>query len=445
MLQCIMHMIVLCFKAYHMSYPKSLLLIISGSVAAYKALELIRLLRAQGTTVHTILTKSGAKFVTPLAVSALTGTKTYDDLFSLTDEVEMGHIELSRMADFVLVAPASADILAKMAAGIADDLATTALLATNKPVIIAPAMNHKMWSHPATQRNVAQLRADGIRIIEPTEGDMACGEFGVGRLAEPEAILSLINRHFREGGNPSFSSAHATKEIPAFAGMTKSLLGTHAIVTSGPTAEPIDPVRYLANRSSGKQGHAIATALAARGARVTLISGPVQLADPHGVSIIRVHTAEDMLKAVERALPADIFIAAAAVADWRATHISTQKIKKHTTRSKLTLELVPTEDILARVVKHKKRPRLVVGFAAETENLSETARAKRRAKGADWLLANSVKNGAVFGAEENSVLFVDSTGEQQWPRMRKDKVAEKLAQLITEYFTTPTLKKGKAS
>lgn len=406
-----------------MAFPRSILLIITGSVAAYKALELVRLLKAQGAEVHAILTRSGAKFITPLAVSSLTGTKTYDDLFSLTDEVEMGHIELARIAELVLVAPASADILAKMAAGIADDLATTALLATDKPVIVAPAMNHKMWAHEATQRNVAQLKQDGIRFIEPTEGEMACGEFGVGRLAEPETIIRALGG--TAGGQP--------------------LRGRKAIVTSGPTAEPIDPVRYLGNRSSGKQGHAIAVALAAAGAEVTLVSGKVALPDPAGVKTIHVTTADEMLQAVEAALPADIFVAAAAVADWKMTHISTQKIKKHDKVTKLTLDLVPATDVLAQVGKHPKRPALVIGFAAETNKLAETARTKRLAKGCDWILANSVKGGAVFGAEENEVLFMDASGEETWPRMSKRAVAEKLVQTIAQHFSKPSQRKGKAS
>ena len=415
-----------------MAMPRSLLLIITGSIAAYKALELIRLLKAQHVEVHAILTKSGAQFITPLAVSALTGTKTYDNLFSLTDEIEMGHIELSRIAECVLVAPASADILAKMAAGIADDLATTALLATNKPVIVAPAMNHKMWGHAATLRNVAQLKSDGIAIIEPTEGDMACGEFGVGRMAEPQAIIDFLAHTA-----PSVINTQSWK--------TPALVGKTAIVTSGPTAEPIDPVRYLGNRSSGKQGHAIAQALAAAGADVTLITGKVALPDPAGVKTIHVTTTEDMLNAVERALPADIFIGAAAVADWRMTHVSTQKIKKHDKTTKLTLELVPTPDILATVSAHKKRPTLVIGFAAETSQLETTARTKRNAKGCDWLLANLVTNGAVFGADENEVLFIGSQGEESWPRMPKRAVAEQLAARIGAFFNQKPLKKGKAS
>ncbi len=424
-----------------MAFPRSVLIIITGSIAAYKSLELVRLLKARGTEVHAILTKSGAKFITPLAVSSLTGSKTYDDLFSLTDEVEMGHIELSRIADLILVAPASADILAKMAAGIADDLATTALLATNKPVIVAPAMNHKMWSHDATQRNIAQLKQDGITVIEPTEGDMACGEYGVGRMAEPEDIIQFIERHSGESRNPS----SAKKWMPTSVGITAELKGKRAIVTSGPTTEPIDPVRYLGNRSSGKQGHAIAEALAAAGVDVTLISGKVSLPDPRGMKTIHVATADEMLRAVEAALPADIFVGAAAVADWRMTHVATQKIKKHDKLTKLTLDLVPTTDILATVGNHKKRPALVIGFAAETDKLVENSRTKRLKKNCDWIVANKVKDGAVFGADDNEVLFVDASGEAKWPRMSKRAVAERLTQSITEFFEKPSLRKGKAS
>jgi phosphopantothenoylcysteine decarboxylase/phosphopantothenate--cysteine ligase len=394
-------------------FPKSVLLIITGSVASYKSLELIRLLRARNVTVTAILTRGGAQFITPLAVSSLTGTKTYSDLFSLTDEVEMGHIELSRVADMVLVAPASADILAKMAAGIADDLASTALLATNKPVVVAPAMNHKMWSHAATKRNVAQLKADGIRVIEPTEGDMACGEHGVGRMAEPAAIIDFLSGT-RSG----------------------ALAGKHAIVTSGATMEAIDPVRYLGNHSSGKQGHAIAAALAAQGARVTLISGNSTEAAPAGVTTLRATDAEAMLAAVTKALPADIFVGAAAVADWKLAKPATQKLKKKSAKDKLTLELTPTVDVLASIATHKKRPSLVIGFAAETEKLLEHARAKRKTKSCDWMLANHVANGAVFGAEDNKVTLVTGRGEEAWKAMSKQEVAKKLVQKITEHFAS---------
>lgn len=392
-----------------MALPNSVLLIISGSVSAYKSLELIRLLKAEGVAVTTILTRGGSKFVTPLAVSSLTGTKTYDDLFSLTDEVEMGHIQLSRIADVVLVAPASADLLAKMVQGIADDLGTTALLATNKPVIVAPAMNHKMWHHAATQRNIAQLKADGIRVIEPTEGDMACGEYGIGRLAEPKDIVEALRGEGRSG----------------------ALNGKRAIVTSGPTYEPIDPVRFLGNRSSGKQGHAIAAALANAGADVTLVSGPTQLPAPAGVKLVSVTTGAQMLRAVEAALPADIFVGAAAVADWKPSSVSEQKIKKQNKLDTLQLEFLPTDDILASIAQHAQRPGLVIGFAAETENVQTHARAKRLAKGADWILANDVSQG-VFGADENEILFITAEGEEAWPRMSKKAVADQLVEAIAE-------------
>jgi len=405
-----------------MALPRSILLIISGSVAAYKSLELIRLLKERGVEVHSILSKGGAEFITPLAVSSLTGTQTYHDLFSLTDEVTMGHIELSRIAELVLVAPASADILAKMAAGVASDLATTALLATDKPVIVAPAMNHRMWSHAATKRNIEQLTADGIRVIEPTEGAMACGEFGVGRMAEPAEIVRFITEH---------SSARS--------GVLK---GKKAIVTSGPTHEPVDPIRFLGNHASGKQGHAVAEALAHAGADVTLISGPVQIPTPAGVNLISVKTADDMYEAVSKALPADIFVGAAAVADWRMTHISPHKIKKHGKLSKLTLELVPTRDILADVAGHKKRPELVIGFAAETDKVADYATTKLKNKGCDFVLGNDVEGGKVFNADENTIVFVTAKGQTNWPKMTKRAVGEKLVQEIIEHYSQPKKRKS---
>lgn len=415
-----------------MALPKSVLLIITGSVASYKSLELIRLLKSEDVQITAILTKGGAQFITPLAVSALTGTKTYDDLFSLTDEIEMGHIQLSRVADVVLVAPASADILAKMATGIADDLATTALLATNKPVLVAPAMNHQMWSHPATRRNVAQLTNDGVRVIAPVEGAMACGEFGVGRMAEPAAIVEYLRaQSFEPQVKPALFN------IPAL-GLSRPqpLKGKRAIVTSGPTVEAIDPVRYLGNRSSGKQGHAIAAALAAAGAEVTLISGSVNIPDPKGVAqVIHTVNADAMLKAVNETLPSDIFVAAAAVADWRLAEPAKQKLKKKTNEAKLTLEFVPTVDILAEVSKSEKRPALVIGFAAETEKLLEHARAKRQAKGCDWLIANEVGTHRVFGAEDNTVTLITATNEEHWPLASKHDIAVKLAVRIGEYFS----------
>lgn len=411
-----------------MALPRSVLLIISGSVSAYKSLELIRLLRAQSVAVHTILTRGGAKFVTPLAVSSLTGTKTYDDLFSLTDEVEMGHIQLSRIADVVLVAPASADLLAKMANGIADDLATTALLATNKPVIVAPAMNHHMWHHPATQRNLAQLKADGVQVIDPTEGDMACGEFGIGRLAEPKDIVAALE-------SSEFRVRSSEKEPTELRTLNSELSNKHAIVTSGPTYEPIDPVRFIGNHSSGKQGHAIASALATAGARVTLISGPTRLPDPARVEVIHITTGEEMLRATLAALPADIFVGAAAVADWKPSSVSEQKIKKQAKLDTLSLDFLPTSDILGAVAQHEKRPALVVGFAAETEHLRTHAKAKRMAKGADWILANDVSKN-VFGNDENEIVLITPSGEDAWPRMSKHAVAQKLVATIAEHFTT---------
>jgi phosphopantothenoylcysteine decarboxylase/phosphopantothenate--cysteine ligase len=408
-----------------MTLPRSLLLIISGSIAAYKSLELIRLLKERGVVVNAILTRGGAQFITPLAVSSLTGTKTYHDLFSLTDEVEMGHIELSRSAQHILIAPASADILAKMAHGLADDLATTALLATDAPVTVAPAMNHRMWSHPATRRNVATLRADGIRFIDPVEGAMACGEHGIGRMAEPAAILAALT-----------SSAHFSAPSPALSLRERPLSGRRAVVTSGPTYEPVDPVRYLGNHASGKQGHAIAAALAAAGADVTLISGPTALADPPRITTRHVTTAAEMFAAVMDSMPADIFVGAAAVADWRMTHVSPHKIKKHGNHSKLTLELIPTEDILAAVSSHASRPALVVGFAAETDALAEQAKHKRKLKQCDMMLANDVAGGRIFGAEENTILFLCEAGEAHWPKMSKQAVAEKLVGEIVAYFAS---------
>lgn len=414
-----------------MALPKSVLLIISGSVASYKSLELIRLLRAQAVEVTAILTKGGAQFITPLAVSSLTGTKTYTDLFSLTDETEMGHIQLSRVAECALVAPASANILAKMAAGITDDLATTALLATNKPVIVAPAMNHKMWEHPATKRNIAQLEADGVTLIAPTAGDMACGEHGVGRMAEPADIVAFL------GKRALSSQKNNVSNLP--------LRGKTAIVTSGPTNEPIDPVRFLGNRSSGKQGHAIAQALADAGASVTLVTGNVSIPTPSGMAaIIPVESAESMLEAVTSALPADIFVAAAAVADWRPAITSVKKLKKQNALDTLTLEFIPTVDVLASICAHAKRPELVVGFAAETDNLIEYARSKRMKKKCDWIVANDVSGGQVFGEETNHVTLITEAGEDAWPQASKAMVAEKIVEKIAAHFRTPA-RKGKTA
>ena len=391
---------------------RKLLLIVTGGIAAYKALELVRLATKAGYGVTAVLTKAGAQFVTPLSLQALTGNKVYQDLFSLTDESEMGHIELSRAADLVVVAPASADMLAKMAAGLADDLASTLLLATDKRVLVAPAMNVRMWEHPATQANMALLAKRGVLVVPPEQGPMACGEFGPGRLAEPPAILAAINAALADG----------------------PLQGRHAIVTSGPTHEPIDPVRYIANRSSGKQGHAIAAALAALGARVTLVSGPVSVPDPAGVRVVRVETARQMREAVRAALPADIAVCAAAVADWRVEEAG-EKIKKDGSGQPPALHLAENPDILAELSQPgPQRPRLVIGFAAETEKLAEHAAAKRARKGCDWLVANDVGGTGIMGGDENEILLLTEAGAEAWERMDKTALAQKLAARIGEFF-----------
>jgi len=400
---------------------KNILLIISGGIAAYKVLEVIRRLRDRKINIRAILTKGGAEFVTPLSVAALTENKVYQDLFSLTDEAEMGHIRLSREADLVLVAPASADILAKMATGQAGDLATTALLATNKPVMVVPAMNVEMWNHAATQANIATLEGRGVIRIGPAAGDLACGETGSGRLAEPAEIIAAVF-DFLEGQ-------------PA----GKPLAGRKAVVTSGPTHEPIDPVRYIANRSSGKQGHAIAAALAVAGADVTLVSGPVSLPDPTGVKVVRIETARQMLDAVQAALPADIAVCAAAVADWRVAAEAGQKLKKDGSGVIPDLKLSENPDILATISqKGPKRPDLVVGFAAETENVIEHARAKRARKGCDWILANDVAPGTgTFGGDHNEVFLIsgaDGASDEVWPRQGKAGVARALVQRISRHF-----------
>jgi phosphopantothenoylcysteine decarboxylase/phosphopantothenate--cysteine ligase len=411
----------------------SVLLIISGSIAAYKSLELIRLLRARDISVHAILSKGGAQFITPLAVSSLTGNKTYGDLFSLTDEVEMGHIQLSRMADAILVAPASANMIAKMANGQCDDLASTALLATNKPVYIAPAMNHKMWEHPATKRNIAQLLQDGIKMIAPTKGSMACNEEGMGRLAELEDIVEAVLGGQSAKNNGAISMLTPLDSL-AEAEATP-LAGLHAIITSGPTHEPVDPVRYMGNRSSGKQGHAIATALANLGAKVTLVSGPVGLADPDNTNITTQHinTATQMHEAVIQALPADIFIGAAAVADWQIKDCATQKMKKENATDTLTLSFCQTRDILHDIGHHKQRPKLVIGFAAETENLMENAAQKRSKKQADWIIANNVSQG-VFGADNNEITILSDQKPAIFPRMSKQAIAQNIALEVAGFF-----------
>lgn len=390
---------------------KRILLIVGGGIAAYKALELVRLLRKAGVAVRPVLTAAGAQFVTPLSLSALSEDKVYADLFSLTDEAEMGHIELSRSADLVVVAPATADLMAKAAQGRADDLASTVLLATDKPVLMAPAMNVRMWTHAATQRNLSTLRGDGVTIVGPDEGAMACGEFGPGRLAEPPVIFEAI--------------------MAALGGGKRPLAGKRAIVTAGPTAEPIDPVRVLTNRSSGQQGYAIAGALAALGAEVTLVSGPVALPTPPGVKRVDVETAVQMLDASRAALPADIAVCVAAVADWRPQTLGSAKIKKGE-GGPPAITLVENPDILATLSKDANRPKLVVGFAAETHDVEANAKAKLARKGCDWIVANDVSTPGVMGGAENIVALVTSQGVERWDRMSKTEVGRRLAQRIAE-------------
>lgn len=401
-----------------MLHGKRILLIVSGGIAAYKTPELVRRLREQGASVRCILTEAGAQMVSPLALAAVSGDKVYGELFSLTDEAEMGHIQLSRAADLLVVAPASADILAKMAHGLAGDLATTALLATDKPVLVAPAMNVRMWTHPATQANLAILVARGVTSVGPDEGDMACGEYGPGRMAEPMAIVAAVAAHF----TPS-----------------RRLAGRRALVTSGPTHEPIDPVRYIANRSSGRQGHAIAAALAALGAETTLVTGPVALPDPAGVTTVHIESAEEMLAACLAALPAEIAVCAAAVADWRVENSAAQKLKKAEGRAAPALALSANPDILATLAAlGERRPRLVVGFAAETEKVVAHAKEKRARKGCDWILANDVAPASgTFGGTDNLIHLIDDTGVEDWPRMSKQAVAERLAARIAAAFEKP--------
>lgn len=389
---------------------KHILLIVSGSVSAFKALALVRLLRKAGARVTPVLTEGGARFVTPHALQAIAGEAVQQDLWSLAEEAERGHIRLARLPDLVVVAPASANMLARMAHGLADDLATTLLLATDRPVLVAPAMNWAMWAHPATRANMATLAARGIRSIGPNDGAMAEAESGPGRLAEPEEILAAI---------------------AAILAGPRPLAGRHVLVTSGPTHEPIDPVRYIANRSSGKQGHAIAGALAALGARVTLVSGPVTQPDPAGVAVVRIESAREMLAACEAALPADAAICAAAVADWRTAREAGQKLKKIPGEAPPPLELALNPDILATLSAHARRPGLVVGFAAETENVVPNAIAKRARKGCDWIVANDV-SGDVMGGAENAVHLVTATGVEDWPRLPKEEVARRLATRVAE-------------
>ena len=408
---------------------KRILLIIGGGIAAYKSLELIRALRKTNANVRCIMTKASEQFVTPLSVASLSGDKVYSDLFSLTDEAEMGHIELSRDADLLVVAPATANLIANMAHGQANDLASTALLATDKRVLMAPAMNVRMWLHAATQRNLAQLKSDGILSVGPNEGDMACGEFGPGRMAEPAEIVAAIETALKGATVLPFPGAPNTGvarlEPP------KALVGRHVLITAGPTHEPIDPVRYIANRSSGKQGYALAQAALAAGARVTLISGPVQIEPPQGLTLVSVQTAIEMQAATEKALPADIAIFAAAVADWRVAETEPQKMKK-TGDGPPSIALVENPDFLAGI-SHRttKRPELVVGFAAETQDVVANATAKLERKGCDLIVANDVSvDSGVMGGEDNTVHVISRTGVETWAKMNKREVATRLIALF---------------
>ncbi|QYZ70559.1 bifunctional phosphopantothenoylcysteine decarboxylase/phosphopantothenate--cysteine ligase CoaBC [Neotabrizicola shimadae] len=389
---------------------KRILLVIGGGIAAYKALDLIRRLKERGAAVTPVLTRAGAEFVTPLSVAALAGEKVHSELFDLTSEAEMGHIQLSRVADLIVVAPATADLMAKMATGRADDLASTLLLATDTRVLVAPAMNVRMWDHPATRRNVAHLAADGVLSVGPNAGEMACGEYGPGRMAEPLEIVAAIEAALADG----------------------PLKGRHVLVTSGPTHEPIDPVRYIANRSSGAQGTALAAALRDLGARVTFVTGPASVPPPPGVTVVKVETAREMLAAVQAALPTDAAVFAAAVADWRVANAAGQKMKKDGSGKAPALEFAENPDILATVAQMGEgRPRLVVGFAAETESVVAHAGAKRLRKGCDWIVANDVSpESGVMGGAENAVTVIDGAGAESWPRMGKDEVARRLAQRI---------------
>lgn len=390
---------------------KRILLIIGGGISAFKSLDLIRRLRERGADVTPVLTGAGTEFVTPLSVAALSGSKVYTDLFDLTDEAEMGHIQLSRSADLIVVAPATADLMAKMAQGLANDLASTLLLATDTPVLVAPAMNVRMWAHPATQRNIATLKDDGVTFMGPNDGDMACGEFGPGRMSEPLEIVAAVEVKLANG----------------------PLKGKRVLITSGPTHEPIDPVRYIANRSSGAQGTALGNALAALGADVVFVTGPADVAPPSGVEVIAVQTAQQMLEAVQAALPADVAIFAAAVADWRVEGASDRKLKKSKDGLPV-LKFAENPDILAHVAQLKTgRPSLVIGFAAETNDVEANATAKRKRKGCDWIVANDVSpETGIMGGSENDVSIISDAGVEEWPRMSKDNVSRKLAQRIAE-------------
>ena len=393
-----------------MMQGKRILLILGGGIAAYKSLDLIRRLRERGVSVTPVLTRAAEEFVTPLSVGALAGDKVYRDLFDLTDEAEMGHIQLSRVADLVVVAPATADLLAKMANGLAGDLASTVLLATDTPVLAAPAMNVRMWLNPATQRNVDRLRADGVAFVGPNDGDMACGEFGPGRMAEPMEIVAAIEARLGDG----------------------PLKGRRVLVTSGPTHEPIDPVRYIANRSSGAQGTAIATALVALGAEVVFVTGPATAPRPEGVQVIEVETAREMLAAAESALPADVAVCAAAVADWYVVGAGDRKLKKSKDGTP-ALEFGENPDILKTLSHHARRPALMVGFAAETHDVVDHATAKRARKGCDWIVANDVRpETGIMGGTDNAVTLITAEGAEDWPRMTKTEVAQRLAQRIAE-------------
>ncbi len=410
-----------------MAHPPThrIVLVVGGGIAAYKCLELIRRAREKGIAVRCVLTRAAQQFVTPLSLGAISNERVLTDLFDLDDEREIGHIRLSREADLIVVAPATADLMARMAGGHADDLATAVLLATDKPVLVAPAMNPRMWSHPATQRNVAQLRADGIRFVGPSAGEMAeRGEAGVGRMAEPNEILASIEA-----------------QLAGVVAARGPLAGRRVLVTAGPTHEPIDPVRYIANRSSGKQGFAIAAAAAALGADVTLVSGPVGLSDLAGVRVVRVETAAAMLEATHAALPADIAIFAAAVADWRVANAAGEKIKKGAKASTPTLELTENPDIL-KTIAHLppgQRPPLVIGFAAETENVIAYAQKKRKSKGCDWIVANDVSpETGIMGGNRNTVHIVTASGVEDWPEMDKDKVAEALVARAADFLATHT-------
>ncbi len=421
-------------KSDRMVKPKHILLIIGGGIAAYKSSELIRLIRKAGMTVRCVLTESGAQFVTPMTLAALSENEVHTTLWSLKDETEMGHIQLSREADLVVICPATANLLAKMAGGIADDLATTLLLATDTQVMAVPAMNVRMWQHAATQRNIAQLKADGIIVMQPDEGTMACGEFGPGRLPEPEAVMAEISALM---GSPSLAvqesglGRNPLDGQPAFApDRHRPLRGKHVLITAGPTHEPIDPVRYIANRSSGRQGFAIAAAAAEAGAQVTLVAGPVHLPTPTGVTRVDVETALEMEKAVHDALPAEIAIMVAAVADWRADSQSGQKIKKKGAAPE-PLKLTENPDILAGLARHAQRPALLIGFAAETEKVTEHAQAKLAKKGCDWIVANDV-SGDVMGGTDNSVHIITKSGSEIWERLPKAEVARRLVAKISE-------------